>query len=103
MINAIVEDKLMENATTVGRFIREGFEQLAKKHSQILDIRQYGLMIGVTVDKEAKPYVMKALEKGVLVNATSVNVIRLLPPLTITCEEAQHCLTVLDEIFSAEK
>jgi len=103
MINAIHEDKLMENAESVGAFIRDGFNKLAAKHPQILEIRQYGLMIGVTVDKEAKYYVTKALEKRVLINATSVNVIRLLPPLTLSLEEAQHCLTILDEIFTEEK
>ena len=103
MINAIQEDNLMENAKTIGEYINEELQKLAAKHSRILEIRQYGLMIGITVNKEAKYYVGKALEKKVLVNATSVNVIRLLPPLTISREEAQHCITTLDEIFSEEE
>ena len=103
MINAIQEDNLMENAKTIGKYINEELQKLAAKHSRILEIRQYGLMIGITVNKEAKYYVGKALEKQVLVNATSVNVIRLLPPLTISREEAQHCITTLDEIFSEEE
>ncbi len=102
MIEAIHEDQLMHNAKTVGDYIRKELEKMAVKHSQILDIRQYGLMIGVTVQREAKYYVEKALERHVLVNATSVNVIRLLPPLTITREEAQQCLDTLDEIFTKE-
>ncbi len=102
MINAIYADHLMENAERVGTFIRDEVEKLAAKHPQILDIRQYGLMIGITVDKEAKYYAVKALQKHVLINATSVNVIRLLPPLTLTLEEAQHCITTLDEILTEE-
>ena len=103
MINAIQEDNLMENAKTIGKYISEELQKLTAKHSRILEIRQYGLMIGITVNKEAKYYVGKALEKQVLVNATSVNVIRLLPPLTISREEAQHCITTLDEIFTEEE
>jgi acetylornithine/N-succinyldiaminopimelate aminotransferase len=103
MINAIDEDRLMENATAIGSYINDELQKLAKKYPQILEIRQYGLMIGITVNKEAKYYVEQALLKGVLVNATSVNVIRLLPPLTISREEAQHCITTLDEIFGEEK
>ncbi len=103
MINAIQEDNLMENAKTIGEYINEELQKLAAKHSRILEIRQYGLMIGITVNKEAKYYVGKALEKKVLVNATSVNVIRLLPPLTISRKEAQHCITTLDEIFTEEE
>ena len=103
MIKAIEEDKLMEHAQEIGAFINHEVQKLAAKHPQILEIRQYGLMVGIMVDKEAKPYVGKALEKHVLINATSVNVIRLLPPLTISLEEAQHCITTLDEIFTEER
>ena len=102
MIKAIEEDNLIEHALEIGTFIHNELQKLAAKHPQILDIRQYGLMVGITVDKEAKPYVVKALQKHVIINATSVNVIRLLPPLVITREEAQHCITVLDEIFTEE-
>jgi acetylornithine aminotransferase len=102
MINAIDEDRLMEKAAATGSYINTELQKLAKKYSQILEIRQYGLMIGITVNKEAKYYVEQALQKQVLVNATSLNVIRLLPPLTISHEEAQHCITTLDEIFSEE-
>ena len=103
MIKAIEEDNLMEHAVEMGSFMHDELQKLAAKHPQILEIRQYGLMVGVTVDKEAKQYVVKALEKHVVINATSVNVIRLLPPLTISREEAQHCITVLDEIFTEEE
>lgn len=102
MIEAIETDGLMENAVHAGGLMKEGFLELASRHNQILDIRQYGLMIGITVDREAKVYVEKALQKQVLVNATSQNVIRLLPPLTISKEEVQRCITVLDEIFTEE-
>ncbi|NTU57681.1 MAG: aspartate aminotransferase family protein [Chlorobiaceae bacterium] len=102
MIDAIYADGLMEKAVEVGTMIREGFEKLATKHAQILEIRQYGLMIGITVDKEAKFYVEQALEKRILINATSMNVIRLLPPLSIDKSEAQLCIDTLDEIFSKE-
>jgi acetylornithine/N-succinyldiaminopimelate aminotransferase len=102
MIKAIEEDNLIKHAVEIGTFIHDAVQKLAAKHPQILEIRQYGLMVGITVDKEAKPYVGKALQKQVLINATSINVIRLLPPLTISKEEAQHCITVLDEIFTEE-
>ena len=102
MIDAIHKDNLMENAETVGNYINDEMQKLAAKHPQIIDIRQYGLMIGITVNKEAKYYAGKALQRHVLINATSINVIRLLPPLTISREEAQHCITTLDEILTEE-
>ncbi|NTU87690.1 MAG: aspartate aminotransferase family protein [Chlorobiaceae bacterium] len=102
MIEAIYADRLMENALKIGAMLKHALEELATRHPQILEIRQFGLMIGITVDKEAKVYVEKALQKQVLVNATSQNVIRLLPPLCISTDEAQRCITVLDEILTEE-
>ena len=102
MIDAIEEDMLMHNAEIIGKYMLDELQTLAARHPQILDIRQYGLMIGITVDKEAKYYVEQALRKHVILNATSQNVIRLLPPLNITKEEAQQCIIVLDEIFTEE-
>jgi acetylornithine/N-succinyldiaminopimelate aminotransferase len=102
MIEAIEQDSLMENAERIGTFLAEEIRKLSEKHSRILEIRQCGLMIGITVEREAKYYVEKALEKRVVVNATSQNVIRLLPPLTISRDEAQLCIDTLDEIFSEE-
>ncbi len=102
MIKAIEEDQLMQRAEETGRYMHDELQKLAARQPQILDIRQYGLMIGITVDKEAKYYVEQALRKHVILNATSQNVIRLLPPLNITKEEAQQCIIVLDEIFTEE-
>ncbi|NTV03014.1 MAG: aspartate aminotransferase family protein [Chlorobiaceae bacterium] len=103
MIDVIFSDGLMQQAAETGKMMREAFEKLAAKYPQIKEIRQYGLMIGITVEREAKYYVEEALKRGVLVNATSVNVIRLLPPLSLSLEEAQLCIDMLDEIFSEEK
>jgi acetylornithine/N-succinyldiaminopimelate aminotransferase len=103
LIDVLASDRLMENAVEIGRMMREKLEKLAGKHDQIIEIRQYGLMIGITVKREAKYYVEEALKRQVIVNATSQNVIRLLPPLSISIEEAQLCLDTLDEIFSEEK
>ena len=102
LINAIYEDNLMDRGLETGEWIGEAFKTLATKHSQILEIRQYGLMIGVTVNRDASYYVGEALKRKVLVNATSGNVLRLLPSLTTSREEAQQCIDCLDEVFSEE-
>jgi acetylornithine/N-succinyldiaminopimelate aminotransferase len=102
MIEAIEQDDLMEHTELMGKFLAEELQKLAARHSRILEIRQYGLMIGITVNREAKYYVEQALGKHVVINATSQNVIRLLPPLNINREEAQLCIDALDEIFTEE-
>ncbi|NTV47723.1 MAG: aspartate aminotransferase family protein [Chlorobiales bacterium] len=103
MLEEIEEHHLMENAVKVGAFIKAEVEKLKEKYPQILGIRQHGLMIGITVNKEATFYSQQAFEKGVIVNATSHDVIRLLPPLTITEKEAKICIDVLAEVFASEE
>ncbi len=103
LIEAILSDGLLQHATEIGAMMRERLEGLAARYPQIREVRQYGLMIGISVEREAKYYVGEALKKGVLINATSVNVIRLLPPLSISAEEAQLCIDTLDEVFREEK
>jgi acetylornithine aminotransferase len=102
LIDAIHDDRLMERAEETGRFMKKGLLQLAGRYPKILEVRQYGLMIGITVDRDAKYYVEQALQKNLLINATSQNVIRLLPPLTISQDEAKLCIGTLNEIFSEE-
>ena len=102
LVDAIYKDNLMEQAVETGKWIKQALDSLAVKHSQIKEIRQYGLMIGITVNRDASYYVQEALKKKVLVNATSGDVVRLLPPLTASREEAQQCINCLDEIFSEE-
>ncbi|MCG8346001.1 MAG: aspartate aminotransferase family protein [Chlorobiales bacterium] len=102
LIDALYEDNIMDKAAETGEWVGEALETLAVKHPQILEVRQYGLMIGVTVNRDASYYVQEALKRKVLVNATSGNVVRLLPPLTASREEVQQCIDCLDEIFSEE-
>jgi acetylornithine/LysW-gamma-L-lysine aminotransferase len=70
----------------------------------VQEIRQLGLMIGIELKTEAKPFIDKLQERGVLVLPTGMNIIRLLPPLTIGYklldEVAEKLMEVLNEIKS---
>lgn len=59
-------------------------------HKQVKDIRQAGLMIGIELHSPCAELVQKAKEKGVLINVTAGNVIRLLPPFILTDDEAKR-------------
>jgi acetylornithine/succinyldiaminopimelate/putrescine aminotransferase len=57
-------------------------------------------MIGIQLDRAGHACVRRALERGVLINCTQENVLRLLPPYILTCEEAQEGLQILDEVLA---
>jgi acetylornithine aminotransferase len=58
-------------------------------------VRGKGLMIGIELDAPCGEMTAKALEKGLLINVTSDQVIRLLPPLTITDDEASQIVDII--------
>jgi acetylornithine aminotransferase len=66
-----------------------------------MEVRQKGLMIGLQLDRESKPIAQACLDKGLYVNSTQGTVIRLLPPLTATEQEAETAVRILDEVLGA--
>jgi len=62
----------------------------------VKQVRGAGLMWGLELTRDAAPVVPAALAEGVIVNRTAENVVRLLPPLVITQDEADEALGRLD-------
>ncbi|HEX5364557.1 MAG TPA: aspartate aminotransferase family protein [Gallionella sp.] len=88
-LNILEQDQLLAHAETLGLFIRQGFASALQGVDGIKDIRGQGLMIGLELDKPCGELVKLALARGLLINVTADNVIRLLPPLTMSQDEAQ--------------
>jgi acetylornithine/N-succinyldiaminopimelate aminotransferase len=88
-------DQLPEHARNLGEFIMNGLRSRLSGVTGIAEIRGQGLMIGIELSKPCGALVQQALEQGLLINVTSENVIRLLPPLVFTQEEAQQLLDML--------
>ncbi|RUM32099.1 MAG: aspartate aminotransferase family protein, partial [Aquifex sp.] len=58
-----------------------------------------GLMLGLELENECRDYVIKALEKGLLINCTAGRVLRFLPPLIVQKEHVDRAISVLREIL----
>jgi len=94
-LNVIAEDQLMAHAEQLGRFIRQGFATALQGLHGVVEIRGQGLMIGVELDRPCTELVKLALARGLLINVTADNVIRLLPSLVMSQEEARRMLDIL--------
>jgi acetylornithine/N-succinyldiaminopimelate aminotransferase len=102
LIEELEEKNLMAHAVEIGARFKSELHRLMRKHIQIRAVRQYGLMLGVSMSRDASSYVTKMLERGVIVNATNTNVIRLLPPLTLNDAEMMTCIHALDDMFRTD-
>ncbi|MEM3139201.1 MAG: aminotransferase class III-fold pyridoxal phosphate-dependent enzyme, partial [Archaeoglobaceae archaeon] len=80
--------KLVENAEKMGDYFMKRLKELYS------EVRGKGLMIGFKVSN-AEDLVKKALEKGLILNATSEENIRLVPPLVIGKEEIDLAIEIL--------
>lgn len=88
VINTIIEQNLMANATAMGALIRNEIESALIGNPALVEIRGKGLMLGIQLNRNCTELVALARERGLLINVTAGNTIRLLPPLIINAEEA---------------
>lgn len=94
-LNIVEQDQLLAHAEQLGQFIRAGFTAALQGVKGIVELRGQGLMIGIELDKPCGELVKQALARGLLINVTADNVIRLLPPLVMSQTEAQQLLDIL--------
>ncbi len=99
VINTIKDDKLCEQAKLLGHYFTEQLEHSLKHKTCVKEIRHKGLMIGIELDHECSALVAQAADKGLLINVTAGNVIRLLPPLVISHTEIDSAVEILSHLI----
>ena len=96
----IIDNDIASDCSDAGKYLKSMLDGLATRHPNIVDIRGYGLLIGVEISKNKAPDVMKlCLEKGLLVNAVRPNTLRLFPPLNVTEGDINKAIEILEEAF----
>lgn len=81
------DDRLLENAATMGALLKAGFAREFQGLAGVKEIRGAGLMIGIELDRPCGELLGRACEAGLLISVTAERVIRLLPPLIINADE----------------
>jgi len=98
------EDFLPERVRTMSAYLWDGLIALKGRYPSVIrEVRGKGFMIGIVVNASAKKIKDRFREERVLVNATGPadEVIRLLPPLSLSYDETDDFLSVANRIFSA--
>ncbi len=99
-VGLLSDEKLLAGVRDKGEYVKKALSQLQAKYPFIKEVRGLGLIWGLELDREGAPLVNACLERGLLVNCTQGNVIRLLPPLIVETAELDRGLGILEEALA---
>lgn len=95
----IEKDGLLENAERMGAYFTEKVNGMKEEFTFIKGVRHIGLMIGVQLSVEGGPIFKACFDKGLLINCTQNNILRIMPPLNVGAEDMDRALSILREAF----
>jgi 4-aminobutyrate aminotransferase len=100
IIDVINRERLLANATTMGNILKKGLNEMVEKNG-IIGVRGIGLMIGIEFDtKERRDNkLIELFKQGLLLLPAGQKAMRVIPPLTITEEEIQEGLAIMNEVL----
>lgn len=90
----------LEEVRSNSAILMEQLQLAFQDHPKISAVRGLGMMIGIETSASLSRIVEAARQKGLIILTAGENVIRLLPPLTISREEIQQGIAILKEVFS---
>ncbi len=100
VIDTILAEDLCGNAARMGERLISGLRERLAPLPEVVDIRGRGLMIGIEMRAPCGLLVEAALERGLLINVTAENVIRLLPPLIISAQQIDQIVDILADLLA---
>ncbi len=111
-LQVIEDDGLVENAARVGARALERMQAMKRRHPLIGDVRGRGLLLGIELVEDratkrparpaAERVLYRALSRGLSFKTTMGNVLTLTPPLTVTPEEMDRALDIIDVCLGEE-
>ncbi|MCI1265530.1 MAG: ornithine--oxo-acid transaminase [Saprospiraceae bacterium] len=104
-LKVVRDEQLEKNAQIMGDFFRQGLQQLSIKHPIIKIIRGKGLLNAIVIDDHEESSTawnlcIEMAQQGLLAKPTHGNIIRLAPPLTISQDQLETALSVIDRAFT---
>jgi len=102
-LEALTEDKLVENAEKTGRYFKENLLMLKERHRIVREIRGLGMMLGVELRFDVKDILLDAMQRGLLMLYSGKNIIRLLPPLVMDEQTVSRAIHIIDLVLSEEE
>lgn len=100
VIDLFGEEHILDNVKEVGEYLAGKLDELVLKYDFVKERRGLGLMQGLACDKPVADIINKALDKGLLLINAGTHVIRFIPALTISKENVDEMIEILDVCLS---
>ena len=101
VLDTISKEKVLENCVEQGGYLQKKLLELAKKYKFMKEVRGKGLMISVVMDCEFAMLMAEMMNNGLITLSCGENVLRLLPPLTVSKDEIDQAIAIMDKSFAA--
>ena len=102
-IEALIDDKLIDNAAKMGVYFKEELIRLQEKHKIVRQVRGIGMMLGVELRFDVKDILFDGIRRGLLILYSGRNILRLLPPLVMDETTVSHAVDIIDIILTNEE
>ncbi|GLR64314.1 aspartate aminotransferase family protein [Marinospirillum insulare] len=99
VLETLEKEQLAKRAGELGDYLTKRFNEVFAETQGVKAVRARGLMMGIELDQPCAELVELALNEGLLINVTAGQVVRLLPPLTLTDEEADLLVSKLSQLI----
>ena len=100
-IRIMEEDGLLANAASVGALLQAGLERELAGVKGVVEVRGHGLMLGIALDRPCGDILGRAAKAGLMLSVTAERVIRLVPPLILSADEAAQIVAILCPLIKA--
>ena len=98
----IIEEDIPAQAAARGEQLTSGIRALEDRHPLIDHVRGKGLLVAVQLSEDVGPALVAAIrERGLICNVVKSNVLRLVPPLTISEEEINDAIGIIDDALAS--
>ncbi|MEK9591130.1 MAG: aspartate aminotransferase family protein [Gammaproteobacteria bacterium] len=99
VLDVFEREQIVSRAASMGQYLRDKLASALQGVNGVKEIRGQGLMIGIELEVDCAELVGQALEESLLINVTAGSVVRLLPPLILSEEEADQISEVLGRLI----
>lgn len=99
VLQELIDNKVIDAVKSKGDYIKKKLLEFKSKYTVIDEIRGVGLLIGISINTDAKKFINLCFNKGLLVITAGTNVVRLLPPLNVEKEDIDEALKIIEDVL----